>query len=488
MNAPWDPASTTASSLRRNTDHAGSQTSIIMNTDARQTALHILDLHAKTGLLLDRVIDRESHRMQVLSQRDRALTTALVYGVLRWRNRLDWIISLFSKTRITKIEPTVLTILRLAVFQIEFMDRIPPSAAVNSAVDLAKKHSRPFVAKYVNAVLRQLLRNRDRVTDSSIPGTPAAALSIAKSFPRWLLQRWLDRFGREETGQLCDAVNRIPPVTLRANPLQTSRLELGNLLAAAVGEVRPTMYAPSGLQVTALSTAVHDLPGFDAGSFQVQDEAAQLVGHLLSPVPGSKVLDACAGLGGKTAHLAQLMENQGQVIALDQSQEKLTRLSDEMTRLRLTIVQTHCHNLKNPLGADGNDPYDSMLLDAPCSGLGVLRRNPDAKWNKSADDIRRCSRMQLQFLSNLAGRLKPGGVIVYAVCTNEPEENGAVIGAFLDRHADFSIDGLPDRFPPAAASLIDKNGFFNTYPHQNNMDGFFAARLRKNGRKSLRQT
>ncbi len=220
------------------------------------------------------------------------------------------------------------------------------------------------------------------------------------------------------------------------------------------------------------------MPGYDEGHFQVQDEAAQLISHILSPQPGETILDACAGLGGKTAHIAQLMENNGKLSAMDRDNRKLLRLESEMERLGVSIVKTAHHDLSSPPERLSSESLDRILLDAPCSGLGVLRRNPDAKWRVSEKDIERLHGVQLSLLETIASFLKPSGILLYVVCSTEPEENESVIEEFLASHSGFRVSSIEgSEFVPR--SCITGAGFFRTYPNGLSMDGFFAARLKK---------
>ncbi len=447
--------------------------------DARRMALHILDQLEASGLTLDQVLETHFTAEALDSSRDRALATAIIYGVLRWRARLDYLITRFSKTPLAKIEPRIRNILRIGLFQIVFLDRVPMSAAVNTAVEMSKDHGPQFIARFVNGVLRNAARQHQTVVFPAVKSDPVQALAVVHSFPSWLTARWLKRFGIEETIRLCEAVNTIPLLTIRVNPMRASREELEVTLAARTAGITPTPFSPDGLLLQGPVAAIPDLPGFQEGCFQVQDEAAQLVTHLLAPRPGENNLDACAGLGGKTAHMAQQMQDQGTILAVDQSADRLKCLATEMQRLGINMVRTLAQDLCRELPMPVDRPFDRILLDAPCSGLGVLRRNPDAKWSALKKDLQRFQQRQLLLLQNLAPLVKPKGVMVYAVCSNEPEENEAVIQAFLSNHPEFSLEPPAEEFPAAARSLIDSAGFLKTYPHRHHTDGFFAARLCK---------
>jgi 16S rRNA (cytosine967-C5)-methyltransferase len=428
---------------------------------------------------LDILMEDYYNNQQKAMRRDRALLQALVYGVLRWRGRLDFIISNFSRTRFDKINPKILNILRLALFQIIYLDRIPISAAVTTAVDLAKTSGAPWVVGYVNALLRRAAREYRKVSFPDMGKDPIAALAADKSFPDWIIRRWLNRYGNEITAALCDAANSIPPITVRTNTLKTSPGELSKALENESGQVKQTLYSPLGIGVVNPLSPIPELSAFKAGWFQVQDEAAQMVSLLLDPKPGETVLDACAGLGGKTGHIAQLMRNDGRVVALEKDGRKLLQLEDEMQRLGISIVSTRCHDLEKALPKDKLASFDRVLIDAPCSGLGVIRRNPDIKWLRSENELAKNKRRQLRLLENLCRAVKPGGILVYAVCSVEPEENEEVINSFLEKQSGFVIDkklgGLPEKVKQMAVS----SGLFKTHPNLTEMDGFFSARLQR---------
>jgi len=347
---------------------------------ARNTALFILNTLDKGHKTLDRVLEDITDKEQYFSKRDRALVNALVYGVIRRRSTLDWIIDYFSNTRLNAIDSNVLNILRLGLFQVMYLDKIPVSAAVNTSVEMAKSFTSPKVVGFVNAVLRSSAKGYKKVPFPDPNKNPVKALSTAKSFPEWLIKRWLDCFGLKETEALCDAVNNIPSITVRTNNLKISRDDLINKLESDVELIDYTSYSPDGIYFFKPKLPIPKIKAFKNGWFQVQDEAAQLVTYLLNPQPGETILDACAGLGGKTGHIAQMMRNKGKIIAMDKNNEKLLRHESEMKRLGISIVQTCTHDLDKPFDKNYITEFDRILLDAPCSGLGVLRRNPDIKW------------------------------------------------------------------------------------------------------------
>ena len=448
-------------------------------TDARHTAVTILNTVNQGRKTLDRIMLELPQGEDYLSGRDRSLLNAIVYGVLRWRGRLDHMIAFFSNTPLRKIQPVVLNILRMGLFQITFLDRVPDSAAVNTAVELTKQTQSTRAAGFVNALLRKAAANYADVPFSTYQQDPLAYLTTTQSIPEWLAKRWLKRLPAETIITLSKSINTIPPITLRTHTLKTNRERLQRSLENQVEHLAPTSFAPDGMCIRNPKHSIQHLAAFKKGWFQVQDEAAQLVSLLLNPQPGDSVLDACAGWGGKTAHMAQLMQNQGRITALDNNPEKLRLLDDEMQRLGISTVKTISEDLDRYPVETPFERYDRILVDAPCSGLGVMRRNPDIKWNSSTAQLVRLSEIQKRILTNLAARVKTNGILVYAVCSMEPEENEAVIQDFLKNHPDFVIDNDLGKLPVTIRSSINPITGFTTLAFIEHMDGFFLARLKR---------
>ncbi|NVL91079.1 MAG: 16S rRNA (cytosine(967)-C(5))-methyltransferase RsmB [Desulfobacterales bacterium] len=446
---------------------------------SRRIALSVLNLLDDSNAFPEHLLHRAFEQEPQLIRKDRALATDLVYGVLRWRGRLDWVIRQLSKTPVRKIDPFVLNILRLSLYQILFHSRIPPSAAVNDSVEMTKRQAPFWVVRFVNGVMRSAARGAKEIPLPDYNDDPVQAIVVRESHPLWLVERWVERLGIEETKQLCKANNQIPPVTIRANTLKVSREELFNSLTDHVRQITLTEFAPDGLSLKGLRNAVADIPSFKDGWFQVQDEAAQLITHLLDPKPDEAVLDACAGFGGKTGHIAQLMDDRGKIKAMEYRSWKLRRLETSLTRLGISSVTTWNHDLSVSVPVAPTGAFDRILLDAPCSGLGVLRRNPDAKWKKTEMDLTRLRGDQLRFLFSIAPLVKKGGRLVYCVCSLEPEEGDHVVEEFLKNQPQFVIDQEPVGLLDMDKHLMDNSGFFRSSPHKHDMDGFFAVRLKR---------
>jgi 16S rRNA (cytosine967-C5)-methyltransferase len=450
-----------------------------MADDPRKRALSVLNNLVKKEKPLDRLLEEVDAENAPLDKRNRALFNTIVYGVLRWRSRLDWIIGHFSKVPLNRVDPLVLNILRLGAFQIVYLNRVPASAAVNTSVEMTKEIAPSWVVRFVNGVLRNLSRDFESVSFPDSQRDPVSSLAVEKSYPHWLVKRWVARFGMEETARLCDAMNSIPPITLRTNTLKTTRKLLMVSLRKDAKTIEPTRVAPEGVWMWNPKTSIPGLRAFSDGWFQVQDEAAQLVSLLLDPQPGESVLDACSGFGGKTGHIAQLMKNSGTLIASESDKEKRKRLVSDMERLGIKNVISLEHDLNRHPNCTPKIRYHRVLLDAPCSGLGVLRRNPDAKWSVTETDLRRHSERQLRFLRHVAEFVSPAGIVVYAVCSTEPEETESVVEKFLKHHPEFVIDKNHGGFPESARTLVNTGGFLFTFPHRNQMDGFFSVRFRR---------
>lgn len=447
--------------------------------DPRAAALTVLNRLDSGNQTLDALLDDAAPLTAELSRRDRALFNQLIYGVQRWRLRLDTVIGTYADRPLEKINPPILNILRMGLLQMLFMDRIPPSAAVNTAVDLARTQKATKAAGFVNALLRNTLRDPDRLRLPDIREAPLDHLAIAHSMPHWLVSRWIERLGLDATTRLCEAINTIPPITLRCNTLKNNPPELAQSLASQADSVTIRDDIPGALDLVRPRCPIFDMQAFGEGRFAVQDGAAQLISLLLGPLAGETVLDACAGLGGKTTHLAQLMNNRGRIVAMDNAPAKLARLEQETRRLGVSIVRTLRADLNRPPAGTAPARYDRILLDAPCSGLGVLRRNPDAKWSCQKKDIARYAERQARFLDHLAPLVKKGGCLVYAVCSMEPEENEQVVARFLKNHPNFAITGRQSIIDKIVVPFIDQDRFLKTGPHIHRMDGFFAARLER---------
>ncbi len=437
---------------------------------ARVEALRILcrveEDQAFADLALEAALDRAR-----LPARDRALTTELVFGTLRWQRRLDWILVPHCRRRLDRLDPRVRNLLRLTAYQLHFLDRVPTWAAVNEAVTLAKRRGHGEAAPFVNAVLRSLARSGGSLPP--LPEDPVEAAATRLAFPSWLALRWVQRFGLPEAESLMTALNERPPVSARVNLPRCSREVLIKRLAEEE-EVRasPAHFAPEGV-VLEHPGPTFRFKAFREGWFALQDEASILVGHLLAPKPGETVADVCAAPGTKTIHLAALMQNSGKVVAMDPHAARLKLVSQAAARLGVSIVECHGGSAE-ALAPKFTGRFDRVLVDAPCSNLGVVRRNPDVKWRRSEADLAGLRQRQSAILEAAASMCRPGGILVYATCSLEPEENEGVVLPFLETHEEWRLDP-PESFPIP----LDPPGVLRCLPHRHGTDGFTAFRLRR---------
>lgn len=431
----------------------------------------------ETALHPDRLLTDSFKRYRYFNSLDRAFLTELTYGVIRWRERLDWVIRHFSKIPIEKIELETLNILRLGLYQILFLSRTPSSAAVNESVELAKRIRGKGGAGFVNAVLRSAIRQKDEIRYPDIHEDLVLHLSVVQSHPLWLVQRWVRERGVEETLQICMFNNQISPLTLRTNTLKINRENLLEKLKEEELSPIPTVYSEEGI-VLQHPPPTSELPFLRKGLAIIQDEASQLVTSILDPKPGEQILDACAAPGGKTTHMAQRMENQGGIYALDLSNAKLDLIEGLCERLGIRIIKTVKGDASKILPVPQGMKFDRILVDVPCSGFGTLRRNPDLKWRRGEVDIQRMGELQFSILRNLSMYVEEGGLLIYSTCTVFREENEDVVEKFLEAHPEFQLDRMDNLLPEKSRPLIE-GSYFKTFPPKGEMDGFFAARLIK---------
>lgn len=443
---------------------------------ARHLALEALWRIENKGEFAKRALEEAFH--DPLNPADKSLVMEIVYGVQRHRGRIDWIIERQAERNIETIDPWIRNILRMGVYQILFLDRVPPWAAVDESVGLAKIHGHSGIAGFVNAVLRNIIRNREDISLPQIEEDPVFHISVLYSHPEWLVRRWIGRFGVEETVALCKANNEIPPLTIRTNTLFIDRGNLLESIREEVGDAELTPLSSCGIRIKGYH-AIKELNSYKRGWFQIQDEGAQLIAPILDPRKGERVLDACAGMGGKTTHMAEIMGNEGEIIALDSDEGRLNLLRENTERLGIKIIKEKKADSTSNLSNLGT--FDRILVDAPCSGLGVLRRHPEGKWRKKEGIIGEFQKIQMNILRNVSSLLKPQGKIVYCSCSTEHEEGEEVIKSFIRENSGFYLDDLTSYLP----ETVLENGFFRVYPHRHGTDGFFAARLRREVSRDL---
>jgi len=434
-------------------------------TIVRQLALNALHEVLGKGFKPREVLD---HLSGSISAKDRAFLMETVYGVLRHRDRLDWTIDRFLK-KPSGVKGFTRDNLRLGAYQISDM-RVPEWAAVDEAVSLEQRH-----APLVNAVLRNIIRNKDvisgelkdmrlRAMDAETSTSQSTKdISVLTSHPTWLIRRWINRFGAKESLALAEADNRIPPLTLRVNVLKAGRDEVLAELKESGIDARPTKKSSQGIRLKG-TRPISEIAEY-LGKVYVQDEAAQLVSEMLGPEPGERVLDACAAPGGKTTHMAEMMKNKGEVVAVEVDERRIAILRENIEVMGASCVKVINGDIT---ALEGLGTFDRVLIDAPCSSLGVIRRNPDVKYRHKASDLSRLAERQGRILEAASKLLKPGGTLLYCTCSTEPEEGEQVVQKFLKTSGDFININIG----------MSGEDFMRTFPHRDDMDGFFAARLK----------
>jgi len=427
-------------------------------------------------------------REALADSRDRTLTAEIVTGTLRWQAQLDALIAHFGRRPLEKLDREVVVLLRLSAYQLVHLARVPAAAATDDAVSLVRRARKASAAGFVNAVLRALGRHRHALPLPPVPGADVLArldrddgarsealayLSITLSHPRWLVSRWLDRYGFDAAARWAAFNNAPAPLTLRANTLKTTAAALGERLRSFDVQTAAARFAPDGLVVTAGNPL--RTPLADSGAFLVQDEASQLVALLAAAAPRESVLDCCASPGGKTAAMAASMGDTGLLVAGDVRTRRvdlLRTIVEASGATRVRLVQFDAAEPPPFIGA----PFDLVLLDAPCSGLGTIRRDPDIRWRRQEDDLSRFAEAQRRMLDRASAVVRPGGRLVYATCSSEPEENDEVVAAFLRGHEAFGLE-RPDT--PGLAAVLDDAGTLRTSPVDHGLEAFYGAVLRR---------
>ncbi|WP_030007118.1 16S rRNA (cytosine(967)-C(5))-methyltransferase [Picosynechococcus sp. NKBG042902] len=444
-------------------------------SSARQLAFlalrQIMYHNAYTDVALDRVLHKSN-----LTGSDRALVAELVYGTVRRQKTLDAIIDQLGKKPIDQQPPDLRVLLQLGLYQLRYLDQIPPSAAVNTSVEIAKTNKLGQLAGVVNGCLRGYLRQRDKGHDPlQLPETAAERLALQYSFPEWLIGQWLEQFGAEETEQLCQWFNRPAQLDLRVNPLRANVAAVQDKLTQAGVKAEAIANLPNALRLVEKRGLIQDLPGYKEGWWTIQDASAQLVTHLLDPQPGEVIIDACAAPGGKTTHIAEKMQDRGTIWASDKYQARINKIEQNARRLKLSMIRTLIGDSRTY--SQFRNMADRVLLDVPCSGLGTLHKRPDIRWQQNPQKIAQLTQLQRELLTTGATWVKPGGYLVYATCTLNPAENEAIANQFLAEHPDWQI--VPPRPDSPAFPYAQEQGWIQVLPQRHDMDGFFMVKLQR---------
>ena len=438
-----------------------------MKQSARITALRVLVSCRSNGAWADAALKAQISR-DGLSGPDAALCSRIVYGVMQHQMLLDFYIGAYCSQKPDHLQPPLLEILRIGAYQILFLDKIPDSAAVNTSVELAKLSKRGQASGLVNAVLRKISQNKE-----SLPPIPdrneIQRLSIQYSHPKWLTKRMVTLLGREEAERFLASNNEIAPLTIQVNPLKTTTESLTEELRQAGIEVHPHAWVPDCLELSGTGDLTA-LPAFRDGKFLVQDPAARLVSLIADIQPGLKVLDVCAAPGGKSLSAAFAMTGQGDILSCDLHENKLKRIQESADRLGADIITTRAADGR-VFQPEWEAAFDVVLVDAPCSGLGIIRKKPDTRYKK-ADDLFTLPVIQSAILNNSARYVRPGGTLVYSTCTILPEENEQVTQAFLAEHTDFTMSPIELPQPVGTTS-----GALTLWPQRHDTDGFYICRM-----------
>lgn len=447
-------------------------------SDARSCTVKILCRCERTDSYLDKLIDAEIKR-NVLNDFDKSLLNEMAHGVIRWKRRLDWFLNGFYRGQYEKCLPEVKNALRVALYQILFLNKIPYSAAVNEAVEFVKKIHGDKHAAVVNGLLRTIIRTLDSLVWPTREIDEVNYLGIIQSHPNWMVRRWINRFGFDDAEKLCEANNKRPFLSLRVNKLKITPEELTEHLKSRKINYRVSDFSNDFFSIKVMSRIYAD-DFFKKGFFSVQDISAGFMAPLLDPKEGEMVLDACAAPGGKTAHMSELMNNKGKIVALDKYLSRVEIMKENLIRQGVENAEVFHDDINDPqtpeFAEQFIEKFDKVLLDVPCSGLGVLSKKPDIKWKRELEDIKKLNLLQLEILENAVKYLKPGGVLVYSTCTTEPEENSNVVDEFLKTHPEFSIDSAKNY---VNEKVVNEQGFIETFPHIHGVDGAFGARLIK---------
>lgn len=447
--------------------------------NSRYSAVDVLCRWQQSAQAIDPILEQAV--VPLTDLRDRQLLKAIVFGVLRNYSLLDWVVAKYAKQPLKKIKNPVLQALRVGIYQLLFMDRVPPSAAINETIKALKSLKQPrWITGFANGVLRNVDRQKADLLQAINSG--AVPPRARQNHPDWLIERWQKRYGSSRLEELCRSNNAQARLCLRVNSSKISVADFSNLLSQQEIEFSLGQYVHEAVWLSADAGQIEKLPGYIEGYFSVQDETAQLLCCLLGPfdkqAKGTYV-DGCAGLGGKTTVMAQLVPEGSQVVAVEPTAQRLMLLGQNIDRLGVGAVEVFKGTLQE-FTLQENKPIQAVLVDAPCSGLGVTGRHPDIRWIRKHEDLPRYQEKQLELLHAAASLVGSGGVVVYATCSIEPEENDEVVEKFLKENVNFKLENAGFLLSQQCQCLVDDKGFLRTVPGDEISDGFFAARLMRN--------
>ncbi len=443
--------------------------------NAREQIVDLLLLLEKEKGYAQLVLKEE---LREVEPKDKGFVTEVVYGTLKYRLRLDYILNQFSKVPVHKMKPFMRQLLRMSVYQLMCLDKVPASAVINEAVKLAKKRGFVTLSGFVNGVLRTIERQKGEVDYPDYKKSPTTYLSVYYSFPEWIITEWLNSFSFEEVKELCEAMNERAKVAIRINTLCATKEEVRQELELAGCKTESGVFLQEALYLKK-SEEIQTLCSYQEGKWTVQDESAMLVAHVVNPQPGERVLDMCSAPGGKSLHLAALMENRGEIISGDVYPHKIELIKQNARRMQANIVK--------PILQDGTlleeefiGYFDRVLLDAPCSGLGILKRKPDIRYNKTEEDLEAIVAIQRQLAQKAVLYLKPGGVLVYSTCTISRRENEEM-AKWIEESFSLEKLNIVDTIPNNLKPFVKQENKLQILPTMAGTDGFFIAAFKKRG-------
>lgn len=441
----------------------------VSQINARTKIIEILTKVETRQAFTDKLLERE---IDELNEADRSLVTEVVNGVIRWQYRLDWMLSQLYVGEYDNLIPDVKNNLRASTYQLVYLDHIPAYAILNEAVEIAKNKFNQKTANLINAILRNFLRQQKKLEYLEMQLDLLDRLAVKYSHPRWLIQRWIESFGIDETIPLCEANNLRPRISVRINRLSADEDSFRRTLEENNVPFEMHQDFPDFLWVDDFSE-FRKLEFLKKGWVSVQDISAGIPVLLLDPQPGESILDMCAAPGGKAGYIAEKMQNDGNIIAIERHFSRAKFFRDNLSRLGIEIAHIICaDSLRLPTSVE----FDKILIDAPCTGFGVLKKRADLRWKRTLKDIENMKHLQFQLLESAAKAVKPDGIIIYSTCTIEPEENEQVVNTFLEKNKGFILESVAHYIPQ---QYISEKHFVRTFPSRHQMDGSFAARIRK---------
>lgn len=436
---------------------------------SRLMAVKILNRLERSGSYIDKLVDFELNTGN-LSDLDKALLQELVYGVTRWKAKLDWVLIGFFHGDFQKCFNYVKNALRIGLYQILYLDKVPNSAAIDEAVEIVKRKQGKKTAGLINGVLRNIARNIENIRYPKENDDRSFYISVMESHPKWMVSKWIERYGEAEALELLQKNNEIPNQTIKINPLKITREELFKLFEDHNVDYAESKYLEGSIKVLTRKIKMQGTELFKDGKITIQDTSASLAAKLLTAKPNENILDMCAAPGGKTSQIIEDMNDQGKVTAVDLFEARVRLIDQNIKRLGYKSVETIADDIRT---FKPEVEYDGVQVDVPCSGLGTISKKPDIKWSFEKETLPKLNKLQLEFLTLSSKLVKVGGRIVYSTCTIEKEENEDIVNKFLSENPNFELDNAEKYLHPD----ICKDGMMMTLPHKHNTDGAFAARL-----------